>query len=504
MIRCLFLVDFSMHQSAYMEVKLNIQKYIGSQAVTLDDMLLARENRAWKQQQLMQQHCHPVVSFSLNIAGSHKTFPMAERIFEEGMQQIEDQLSRYQMKALEKLETREKSGSECLYVVAEKPMVLKRRMAAIEDGFVLGRLFDIDVIRTNGENVSREEIGKENRLCLICNETAAVCARSRAHSVSELMNKTIEIMTQYLVGTFADQIAECACKSLLYEVTTTPKPGLIDRNNSGAHKDMDIYTFIDSTASLTPHFREFVLEGVRHADLTPESLFTAIRYPGMLAEESMFRATGGINTQKGLIFSLGVLCAALGWLYGRNLGIPAEEQEPRGTKEMFEGVSLRTHQILEICRQMTESSVLADFEGITAETARTFGEKLYATTGLMGIRGEVAKGFPSIRKTGLPTLRKCLAEGYNLNDSGAITLYYFIACVTDTNIISRGGLGRQRNIQKAIKEELQNNPFPSHHHIIQRDYEFIRENVSPGGCADLLALTFMLYFVEELPENVFR
>lgn len=482
---------------------MNIRKYVIAEEVSLEEMLLAREKRAFDQKRLTELYGWPVVSFSLNIAGPYKRFPIADRIYEEGKRQIEEQFQRYSFEVFEASESKEKTGCECRYAVAVDPIKLKRCMAAIEDGSAVGRLFDIDVIQVNGEKISREEMGGKNRRCLICKEEAAACARSRAHSVTELLNLTIDIMVSHLVGTFADRIAECACRSLLYEVTTTPKPGLIDRNNSGAHKDMDIYTFIDSTSALTPHYREFVVEGVRHAEESPELLFHAIRYPGMLAEESMFRATKGINTQKGLIFSLGVLCAAMGWLYGKNLLLPPEKREARSSKEMVGTVSQRTHQILEVCRQMTESSILSDFEGITAETAKTFGEKLYVTTGLMGVRGEVAKGFPSIREISLPMFRKCLEKKYSLNDAGAITLYHLIAYVTDTNIISRSGLGRQRSIQQAMKEELEVNPMPSHHHIIQRDYEFIRENISPGGCADLLALTFMLYFIEELPEVTF-
>ena len=480
-----------------------IKKYVDAQEVALEEMLAAREKRVLDQQRLIELYGCTVVSFSLNIAGAFKRFPVADRIYMVGKNQIEEQFQRYCIEVYEVSECLEKTGCECRYAVAGEPEKLKRYMIAIENGSAVGRLFDIDVIRTDKEKVSREELGEESRKCLICNEDASVCARSRSHSVRELMNTTIEIMVSYLLGTFADRIAECACRSLLYEVTTTPKPGLIDRNNSGAHKDMDIYTFIDSTSALTPHYREFVVEGFRHAEEPPEALFSAIRYPGMLAEESMFRATNGVNTQKGLIFSLGVICSAMGWLYGKNLGLSLEKRESRSSKEMAGPVSLRTQQILEVCRQMTEVSILSDFEGVTAENARTFGEKLYATTGLMGIRGEVAKGFPSLRDVGLPTFRSCLEKGYNLNDAGAITLYYLIAYVTDTNVISRSGLGRHRSIQQKMKEDLESNPMPSHHFIIQRDYEFIRENISPGGCADLLALTFMLYFVEELPETIF-
>ena len=108
-------------------------------------------------------------------------------------------------------------------------------------------------------------------------------------------------------------MARTALKSLLYEVSVTPKPGLVDRDNPGAHGDMDYYSFIDSAAALAPYFSRCAALG-RDSLCEPGEVLTRLRPLGLEAEEAMKQATGGANTHKGLIFSLGILCAAAGRL----------------------------------------------------------------------------------------------------------------------------------------------------------------------------------------------
>ena len=94
-------------------------------------------------------------------------------------------------------------------------------------------------------------------------------------------------------------------RALLYEVCATPKPGLVDRHNCGSHRDMDIFTFVDSTAALAPYLEDAVRLGQESAALPPEETFRRLRHRGFLAERGMFRTTGGVNVHKGAIFSVG-------------------------------------------------------------------------------------------------------------------------------------------------------------------------------------------------------
>lgn len=241
-------------------------------------------------------------------------------------------------------------------------------------------------------------------------------------------------MREYFTEKRADEIAAMAGKSLLYEVSTTPKPGLVDRANSGAHRDMDLFHFIDSSAALIPHFRQLFLMGVHHAQDSPQRLFGCIRYPGMLAEDAMFAATKGVNTHKGLIFSLGILCAALGYSFANTL--PCD-----------------TGALLSLCGRMASLSVEQDLDRVTVQNARTFGERLYLQTGSAGIRGEAAAGFPSVRHYGLPALRRFMAEGKSLNDAGVLTLLILLGHVEDTNVISRRGLRAAQSVRRRRRKE---------------------------------------------------
>ena len=109
----------------------------------------------------------------------------------------------------------------------------------------------------------------------------------------------------------AESIGMKAYYALLEEVYTTPKPGLVDLYSCGAHTDMDVQTFERSAEALQPWFIRMAAQGYL-LTCTREELFTQIRQTGIMAEKAMFQATGGVNTHKGMIFTLGIFCAAAG------------------------------------------------------------------------------------------------------------------------------------------------------------------------------------------------
>jgi holo-ACP synthase/triphosphoribosyl-dephospho-CoA synthase len=472
---------------------MNINKIIGNDVVSLEEMLKARENRADLQHRLLAIHGLPIICFTLNIAGQVKLFPLARKTFNEGKKLILRQLERLNCGLVSYNEIIEKTGCEGFFVVDKDPFFIKRLTVAIEDNLPICRLFDIDVIKVDGEKVSREDIGYMQRRCLVCHNPAPQCARSRAHSLEELTRYSVRIMQDYFNYQYADSISQIANRALLYEVCTTPKPGLVDQNNSGAHKDMDIFTFLDGSAALIPYFREFTLKGLRYDGDDVEKLFFSIRYMGQQAEDAMFYATNNINTHKGLIFSLGIICTALGYLHGRN-------------------APTYTDTLLNLCKEMTARVIEKDFADITLQNCKTNGERLFAKYGISGIRGEAASGFASVRKYGLPMLKQMIAKGYSLNDSGAITLLNLIANVQDTNIIARSNMDVQKKIQSEISSLLKNEALNEAlfdqedavinsenilTYIYDTDSYFIEKNISPGGCADLLAITYMLHFLEQ-------
>ncbi len=137
-----------------------------------------------------------------------------------------------------------------------------------------------------------------------------------------------------------------------------------------------------------------------------------------------------------------------------------------------------------------------DFAGLTEENAKTAGQRLYLRYGLTGVRGEAERGFP-LAETGLSVLRAGLDAGLSVNDAGCAALLSILAEGTDTNAVHRSSLSRAREVSAEADAIRRAEPFPSRERLTAFDRELTRENISPGGSADLLAITYFLYFLEE-------
>lgn len=231
--------------------------------VEVMDVLRARDARAERQYRLLETHAAPLISFTMNIAGEIKHNPLIERAFREGVKRIESQLAWHGAAVLECIQTIEFTGCEQLWVVRGDARQLKIWMQAIEEADALGRLFDIDVIDTSGMKLERSAA----RRCLICDQPAKLCGRNRSHPAQELYLKAGSIIREYFAGEKASAIARCAQQALLYEALCSPKPGLVDRENSGAHGDMDILSFAASSVALRDYFEACARAGMNGAGL---------------------------------------------------------------------------------------------------------------------------------------------------------------------------------------------------------------------------------------------
>ena len=281
---------------------------------TLEEMLDLREERAARQRQMLAESgCASLVCLSLNMAGPVKRHFLADALFEEGRRQTADVLTALGA-VLDERVTDRPAGQTAFFAVDQPAELVKVRMTALEDQGGASRLWDIDVLRPDGTKVSRGDVGQEGRRCFLCTQPAALCARSRAHSVEELKAYTDRLLLDWYVASQAGRIGAAAQRALLYEVSVTPKPGLVDRNNSGAHRDMDFFTFLDSICALGGYFRACARWGLTHPETPARQVLAELQTLGMCAEGEMYRATGGVNTHKGAIFSLGILCAAAGML----------------------------------------------------------------------------------------------------------------------------------------------------------------------------------------------
>lgn len=164
--------------------------------VSLLEMMNAREMRCRLQQQILQLYKKPLICLTLNIPGPVKVLPGVPKAYDTACQRIE-KLLKERLIMVSHMETiKEKTGYEAFYSIDASPEFAKELMMGLEDSDRLGRLFDIDVLRTDGSKVSREELGFLPRRCLLCDEPAHVCSRSRRHSVEELIREISSILNE--------------------------------------------------------------------------------------------------------------------------------------------------------------------------------------------------------------------------------------------------------------------------------------------------------------------
>ena len=164
--------------------------------VSLLEMMNAREMRCHLQQQLLQLYKKPLICLTLNIPGPVKVLPGVPEAFETACNTIESRLNEHRITICHMETIKEKTGYEAFYSVDATPESIKKLMISIEDQDRPGRLLDIDVLRTDGAGVSREDLGFSPRRCLLCDEPAHVCSRSRRHSVAELTTEIDRILKE--------------------------------------------------------------------------------------------------------------------------------------------------------------------------------------------------------------------------------------------------------------------------------------------------------------------
>lgn len=271
-----------------------------------------------------------------------------------------------------------------------------------------------------------------------------------------------------------NDIAEWAHDALLAELNLTPKPGLVDLRNSGAHRDMNYDTFITSIAAITPYFHEFCRIGMSSSAVPAALFLPLIRPVGIACEKAMFAATGNVNTHKGAIFSMGLFCAAAARL-GASGAIPDRKRLCR--------------EIAAICA----SVVANDLE--RNRSAKTVGERVFREFGLTGIRGEAASGYATVRRHALPAYDLLTAKGYPEQIIRLQVLLSLMANNADTNVIGRSGMKGSSNMRRKAVALLEDGGALGPGGIQRMtafDDELISLNISPGGSADLLAVCLFL------------
>ena len=400
--------------------------------VTLEDILRARDTRANAQRRLLRAYRLPLVSFTMNIAGPVKSSPLIELAFDAGLEALYDALG--QPAAAEVI--RPATGCEALLVYDRPAAELKAACLTLETAAPIGRLYDLDVLDTDGSKLSRSE----PRTCLVCGGPVAVCSRSRAHGLDAICAETARRLAEFACTTLGNLAAD----ALREEAALSPKPGLVDARTNGAHTDMDLLLMLRSAETLRPWFCRMVRLGLDGA--APAQLQNA----GRQAEAQMLQATGGVNTHKGALYALSLLLAAM----GRHLS---------GAQESV-------------------FSLAAADAAALAPPVGTHGSQVRRRYGRPGAREEAMDGFPSLQAL-LQATRSQPPLG---------VLLWSMAHLSDSNLLYRGGEAGLAFAQNEAERILRLPQTQWEAELTALDAEMTRRNLSPGGSADLLAVTYFL------------
>ncbi|MDP2332223.1 MAG: triphosphoribosyl-dephospho-CoA synthase MdcB [Reyranella sp.] len=264
-------------------------------------------------------------------------------------------------------------------------------------------------------------------------------------------------------------LAGVAVAAMHDELKVYPKPGLVSPVDSGAHDDMDFDLMRRSADSLLRPFACLAAAG-RQACSFEGSLAPL----GVDAEQQMLRATGGINTHRGAIFCMGLIVASIART--RCTAMPVSPAAIQAALMREWGNALEAH-------------------ALRGDAASSHGALVRQTTGAGGARSEAARGFPGIFQVGVPAYRQAVASGLDANAASVHTLFALMEAVDDTTVLYRGGVDAGLFVRRSAAEFLAAGGR-SREDWFERAERlhrvFVARNLSPGGCADLLAATLLV------------
>ncbi len=264
---------------------------------------------------------------------------------------------------------------------------------------------------------------------------------------------------------YHDRLAFYAVQALIDEADLTPKPALVDRRGSGAHPDLTLESMHRSAHALFPCFQSIAQTSAgKVPGLALRAQLAAIGRDG---ESRMFAATGGSNSHKGAIWSLGLLVA--GAVLSPDPAHPLAVASVAGR--------------------------LARFPDSNAPHAPTHGTRVLERYGATGARGEAQQGFPHVVHIGLPALLHARSRGVPENCARLDALMAIMASLGDTCLLHRGGLPALHAAQQGARLVLAAGGASTPRGLallLQLHAELLRRNASPGGSADLLAATLFL------------
>ncbi len=428
-----------------------------NKVASLEQILANKEQRVKRQKQFIR--FAPLLCVSVNMPGGIKLSKDCIYIYDQIINELEKHVSLKQLFLQENI-----TGKEGIYSSSLDAISLKKLSCDIENNHFLGRFIDLDVIDKDLKILSRTEFNMKQRTCLLCKKEAVLCARSQAHKICDLLKFISEKVS---IHKKVKKLSFLATKSMKKEVYLTPKAGLVDRFDNGSHEDMDLNLFLVSIKAIEPFLQEFIWCGYFSKK---EEIFLNLRKIGLKCEKSMFKATRGVNTHKGLIFSFALILGACGYLLK--------------TKGKISKKNLQKT-IKYVCANLMKE----DFKHL--KKPKSAGERYFLKTKNGGIRQEAMSGYESIFGISLPFLN-IANKKYKKNKALKLLLLKLICTIHDTSLYNRGGTKGLKYAKKKAQKIL-DNPKHLNKKIYILNQQFRKKNLSSGGSADMLALSYFIH-----------
>ncbi len=454
----------------------------------LNKILQAKDQRQLIRRKIAENG-YATISINFNIPGYPKTDALFSKVFTQVCKELTDYLkaNRILFKEHQVQMVCDEAGDICFFPLVDKGVdyiALKKQLEIFEETHPLGRILDVDLFNKAQKAISSHK----QKSCFICKKKSALhCMREQNHSYEELRQYIYKKFVKYWKKTqeehLCKQLSAMATWSILTEVSLLNKPGLVSPDGNGSHTDMNYHTFLASTASISTYFYEVAQMGFRWKGKKKNETLIKLRCLGLEMERDMFAATQEINTQKGIVFLMVFSLFTTAYVF--------KEHEEFSVDKFRKTLQKMAKGLVDKELSVSKKNNLSHGE----QCFKTFGKKLAG-----GIRQEVEEGLPIFFEAVYPFMKQI---GFSYTDTSnkpyfenqcKRILIKIMSVNNDTNILFRSDASTLKQVrEKALNiltEELNLDKSESYQELI----DFCRQkNISPGGSADLLAISLFLY-----------
>ncbi len=417
--------------------------------VSVKDKILIDRQKRGELIESMTQKGEAVIAVKCNVCGDDKTainYAFVQNYF---LQKIHNEFNVVSVHFYKTYD-----GEFYLVCIKETDYLhVKKMLICFEESF-LGRMVDLDLTIPDGA-VCRRNLCVPPRKCIYCEDVAKFCSINKKHTVEQVN----AAMTAYLKRSLCELLASYSYQAMIQEVEVHPKFGLVTKESSGKHTDMNFTTFLSSAKALIPFFQMYSGEGFNITNNT----FNKLRNIGRIAEESIFISTKGINTHKGANFLLGIILPSIVdcLYYGKEFS-----------------------KIQENIKYISQN-ILNDFENV--DYPQTYGEKAFKENRILGVRGEIYQG--------LDVAFEAVKKFYHEENPVHKILVYAMENIDDTVLLHNHDVSiidYVKNVAKEVRESGYDSDL-----ISKYTDEFIEKGISPGGSADIVICTLLLINVKK-------